>query len=197
MHACTLAGLQCTFARAPTAGIHRAPWPLCATSAHPRARLDADWRPHWAWPWLQRTGTHAHGTPPLCTCPLYAHTDANLCKHWPRHRLQYTDKPMADKAAQHFNGFEIAGRKMTVQVAPVYAMAAMPPVAAPTTGAQAHLLEASLYVRCLIRRTSSRKELLGRLSHRCPEADILLDRSRGASLACRAIKMRGYIGEYR
>uniref|UniRef100_A0A7S3VKM0 RRM domain-containing protein n=2 Tax=Dunaliella tertiolecta TaxID=3047 RepID=A0A7S3VKM0_DUNTE len=45
--------------------------------------------------------------------------------------VQYTDKPMADKAATHFNNFDIGGYRMTVQVAPVYAMAAMQ--AAPTT----------------------------------------------------------------
>eukprot|EP00983_Pelagomonas_calceolata_P068572 1149977-Pelagomonas_calceolata.AAC.1 len=39
---------------------------------------------------------------------------------------------MADKAATHFNNFDIGGYRMTVQVAPVYAMAAMQ--AAPTTG---------------------------------------------------------------
>ncbi|KAF5835458.1 hypothetical protein DUNSADRAFT_7347 [Dunaliella salina] len=45
--------------------------------------------------------------------------------------VQYTDKPMADKAVTHFNNFDIGGFRMTVQVAPVYAMAAMQ--AAPAT----------------------------------------------------------------
>ena len=30
--------------------------------------------------------------------------------------VQYADKPMADNAIKHFNGFEIAGRRLTVQV---------------------------------------------------------------------------------
>ena len=34
--------------------------------------------------------------------------------------MQYTDKPMADKAIAHFNGAVIAGMQLTVQVAPVY-----------------------------------------------------------------------------
>lgn len=34
--------------------------------------------------------------------------------------VQYADKPMADTATKHFNGFDIAGRKLTVQVAPVF-----------------------------------------------------------------------------
>ena len=68
---------------------------------------------------------------------LRTHTRANTQIHTRAHththtHMQYTDRKMAERAALHFNNFEIAGKRMVVQISPVYSMG--PSAPAPSTG---------------------------------------------------------------